>query len=244
MSGLIGVGKSTTATRLKDKLEGYEILNSTQKRRDLGFVVYRIEDSQMVEAALLTDAITYLNQGKGLIYDALHDNYFWRVRKYDFAREHQLGVIVVQVICSEETAKNRILARKMEPGKFCDTNDPAKYDLVKSEWEPIEGDYEKLNSAVNFTQNTPSRYFGKPTDHGTQSITSSAHHIDQISVDFQPVIEGGNNQPHISHITYNTDINCVESIFVVPDHRTFVYGLEDALTDYKPKEQQIRSSVA
>ena len=82
-----------------------------------------------------------LGSGQGVISESVNRHSFRRQQIYGVASALGRRVIVLEIVCSEETAKERILSRPRKDGLVSDPNDPAVYNKSKSFWEDVEIDF-------------------------------------------------------------------------------------------------------
>ena len=137
--GLPATGKTTLATKLAKPL-GYKLISQSEIRRRMG--MRRMPKTQ--EAVLRKIdflAAKYLRAGYGVIFESVNRYNFRRHQIYGVASGCGRRVIVLEIVCSEETAKKRMRARPAGDGFLSDPNNPAIYDKLKMLWEEIKGDF-------------------------------------------------------------------------------------------------------
>lgn len=138
--GLPGTGKTTIAQKLADNLDQYVLVNQNEIRRQMGIKrMPKTQEAVLRKIDRLT--ATHLRDGQGVIFDSVNRHSFRRHQMYGVASGCGHRVITLEVVCSEEIAKNRIRQRPSGDGLLSDPNDPKVYDRLKALWENVEIDF-------------------------------------------------------------------------------------------------------
>ena len=148
MAGLPGTGKTTTGRLLAEKL-GYEFISQNDIRREYG--MKEMPESQpRLQRDVDRRIAKLLGEGKGVVIDAAHRYGGRRHQLYGVASGLGKDVVVVEPICSEETAKKRMTERPESDGLLVDAKDPAVYDKVKAGWEPVGDELMDYSDHVSY----------------------------------------------------------------------------------------------
>src|SRR3989338_5559255 len=142
LTGAPGTGKSTTATELEASLEPYINHNLCQVRRDLGHRKYMLWRNEEAFEELMRRASTSLEDEEPVILDTAVARSEGRQRVYNLAAQYDVGVLVLECICSPEEAKRRIRNRPKNDGLYCESRKPMVYTrfMEKISREPINQD--------------------------------------------------------------------------------------------------------
>ena len=138
--GLPSVGKTTLAEKISKKLKQYSLISQNEIRREMG--IKKMPKNQ--EKVLRTiDRLTasFLLNNRGVIFESVNRYSFRRHQVYGVASGCGCRVITLEIVCSEETAKKRIVQRPKVDKLLSDPTDPAVYDRLKALWENIEIDF-------------------------------------------------------------------------------------------------------
>lgn len=148
MAGLPGTGKTTTGKLLAEKL-GFEFISQNDVRREYG-----MKEMPTSQAAVQRDIdrriSKYLNEEKGVVIDAAHRYGGRRHQLYGVASGLGKDVVVVETVCSEETAKKRMMERPESDGLLVDAKDPSVYDKVKDGWESVGEEFMDFTNHVTY----------------------------------------------------------------------------------------------
>lgn len=134
--GLPGVGKTTVAETIRERVDGDAHLLRTDVVR--GDVVsdpdYTEEELRRVYDELFSRVGDRLARGESVVVDGTFKRTVHRERARDLAAEHDAEFRLVRVECDEETVRERIAARTDDASDA----DFDVYKLYKEEFEPIE----------------------------------------------------------------------------------------------------------
>ena len=147
MAGLPGTGKTTVSEKLSKEL-GYTLINQNSVRREHGMKkmpktqenVLRDVDRRVHDA---------LARGEGVIVDAANRYGHRRHQFYGIASGFGMEVVVLECVCSEDTAKARIKERPRGDGLIVDAYDPSAYDKVRAGFEEVEADFHDFSNHVS-----------------------------------------------------------------------------------------------
>ena len=157
IAGLPGTGKTTTAKLLQNNLEDYKLISQNEIRRETG--IKRMPQTQDNILRLIDRlGADYLRKGKGIIIDSVNRYLFRRHQIYGIASCCGKKVLTLEIICSEEEAKKRIMSRSKGDGLISDPNNTKVYDKLAKSWENIMLDFkypgEDHVSYINFNTET------------------------------------------------------------------------------------------
>jgi predicted kinase len=140
IAGLPGTGKTTTASKLEDNLEGYHLVDQNELRRKAGMKrMPKRQDKINREIDILT--ADYLRRGRGVIVESGHRQIVRRNQLYGVASCCGANAVVLECVCSEEKSKIRMGARGSGDGLISDPNNAKVYDRIKKYWEDIAIDF-------------------------------------------------------------------------------------------------------
>ena len=156
MSGLSGVGKSTTAKYLARKLNAVHLRSDAVRKHLAGIPllarggdeIYTAEMTQKTYSRLLALGIILANQGWSVILDAKYDRQDLREAAISQAKQHQLPVHIINCIAPLEVIQERLLNRT---GDIAD----ATADLLTSQInqsEPFTNQEQPYITVVDTTQ--------------------------------------------------------------------------------------------
>lgn len=146
--GLMGTGKSTLARNLAPYL-GAEVLRSDVTRKALldipesephqsafGQGIYTPEMSQLTYARLFTQAAKHLHAGRSVLLDASFQSRRERRAASDTAADFGARFAVLECVCTEQTAYNRLNLRQQDASEASDGRQDL-YQVQKEAFEPI-----------------------------------------------------------------------------------------------------------
>ena len=140
IAGLPGTGKTTTANKLYEKLESYEVIHQNEIRRIQG--IKRMPRTQE-KILRLIDKMTgdYLKDEKGVIFESINRYLFRRHQMYGIASCCGKQVLTLECICSPQESKRRIKARPKMDKLISDPRNPKIYEKMLSKFENISLDF-------------------------------------------------------------------------------------------------------
>ncbi len=143
-AGLPGVGKTLLVSKLSKRAEEIGLnhvhCNLTKIRQELGYQVFRADQDHIVLQKSNRLILDSLAQGKVVFMDSVNRFAHRRHGLYAIASCYGTPVVVLECVCPEKTAKQRLNERPKEEGKVGDTKNTEVYDNFKRLWQPIEGD--------------------------------------------------------------------------------------------------------
>ncbi len=139
--GKYGCGKTTAARALAKELSGFHYVGIDEMRQEMGLVPYRREDNPMLLDLMDLSVLHALRGGHGAIVDRPHQTYWSRARSYDAALLFDIPVLLVECVCPEATAKERIAARPSSDSVHLPSNDPEITERIRKSWEDVQGDF-------------------------------------------------------------------------------------------------------
>ena len=145
--GLPGSGKTTLTKKLLAGLKDYVVIDQNEIRRKHG--MKRMPKRQ----GHINNEINYmiamcLSDNKGVIFDSINKMMHRRHQLYGIASSCKKRVVVIETVCSECVAKDRMRARPNSDGLLSDPNDTKVYDRSKDFWEDVHLDY--VNADISF----------------------------------------------------------------------------------------------
>ncbi|MBI2035446.1 MAG: ATP-binding protein [Candidatus Liptonbacteria bacterium] len=138
--GLPGAGKTVRARLLEKELSSYILIDQNEIRRRRGIKrMPKSQDATLREIDVL--AAKYLRLGKGVIIDSVNRYLFRRHQLYGVASGCGKRALVLEVVCSEKIAKERMRRRTKGDALLSDPADIAVYDRLKKLWEDVSIDF-------------------------------------------------------------------------------------------------------
>jgi len=110
--GLSGAGKTHHSLILEQSLEGYRRVHLGDLRNRLGITTYSRKDTPKLLAMAISEIEKNFAEGYGSILDANLKSVDLRQCFYDLAKELGVGVVLVEMVCSDETTKLRMGGRE------------------------------------------------------------------------------------------------------------------------------------
>ncbi|QLH75971.1 AAA family ATPase [Halosimplex rubrum] len=141
--GLPGVGKSTVAREIADRLGGERIRSDAVRRELVDDPTYSRAEKECVYGAMLERAREALADGRPVVLDATFER---RVRRDDaaaLAEEAGANLTLVRVVCADEVARRRIREREDDPSEA----DVAVYENARDRFEPPERDHVTVDNS-------------------------------------------------------------------------------------------------
>ena len=146
--GLPGTGKTKVANELASLTGGVHLRTDEIRRQIFSDPAYTPGEKERVYEAMFRTAGSVLKTGTDVILDATFYNREKREEAKKLAKMAGTEMVVIEVVCDEKTAEDRLRKRK---GDASDA-DFEVYRKVKSEWEPV-----KEKHFVIFTDRQKSR---------------------------------------------------------------------------------------
>ncbi|MBI2596271.1 ATP-binding protein [Candidatus Daviesbacteria bacterium] len=151
LAGLPGTGKTTAAKYLTQVLN-YKYIDQNSIRRQFGFKKMPKTQDKILRT-IDQQILKYLTLKEGVVVDSVHRFSFRRQQLYGIASSCDANVIIIEVICPQVLAKERIRKRPKSDGLLSDPNQIRVYDKLKNLWEEIDIDFKYPgNSHVSYIQ--------------------------------------------------------------------------------------------
>ncbi|QPV61417.1 AAA family ATPase [Halosimplex litoreum] len=141
--GLPGVGKSTVARAIADRLDGERIRSDAVRREVVDDPTYSRAEKERVYGALLERAREALADGRPVVLDATFER---RARRDDAAALAEAvgaDLTLVRVVCDDEVARRRIRDREDDPSEA----DVSVYENALDRFEPPERDHVTVDNS-------------------------------------------------------------------------------------------------
>ena len=141
--GLPGVGKTTVAETVADRIEG-ELLRTDVVRREL-FTdpAYTDEERHAVYRALFDRAQSRLDRGENVVLDGTFAAATHRQRADELATTTGVEYRLVRVTCEESVVRERIEARTDDASDA----DFGVYRTIRAAFEPIDAEHASIENS-------------------------------------------------------------------------------------------------
>jgi predicted kinase len=141
--GLPGVGKSTVAREIADRL-GTERIRSDAVRAELfDDPTYDRAEKERVYTTMLERARAALDAGKPAVLDATYERRYHRDQVATLAAAIGADLTLVRVVCDEAVARRRIRERRDDPSEA----DVSVYENARERFEPLERDHAVVDNS-------------------------------------------------------------------------------------------------
>ncbi|WP_246391747.1 AAA family ATPase [Halosimplex pelagicum] len=141
--GLPGVGKSTVAGEIADRLDGERIRSDAVRRDVVEDPTYSRAERDRVYGAMLERAREALADGDSVVLDATFERRAHRDRAAALADEVGADLTLVRVVCDDEVARRRIREREDDPSEA----DVSVYENARDRFEPFERDHVTVDNS-------------------------------------------------------------------------------------------------
>ncbi len=141
-TGLPGTGKTTSAKKLEERLEGFDFHSLIGVRRSLGYQRYRPQQHNRVINELYLKVKESLIHWRGAIVDSTFTSHQTRQDFYDLAFNYSFDVILIECVAPEALAKKRMNSRPKGDGIVSEPRHPKAYDLVAKRREDALLDFQ------------------------------------------------------------------------------------------------------
>ncbi len=157
--GLLGTGKTAVSKFLLNSLKDYVRFNTDEVRRILGCKEFDRKDTPRVNEYMYSRARRLISEGRGVVFDSTYKLTEARQRVYDLAKECGVDMVVIQTVCSHETAIKRISNRPSKDGLHKPTNKIEDYEQYVKLWQDIFHELEDpSNSHVSYLKLNTENY--------------------------------------------------------------------------------------
>ena len=162
--GLSGTGKSYTSKIVQQKLPEYTILNIGDFRERLGITTYSRKDTPKLLSMAIEEIEKNHHNQIGSILDANLKSVDLRQCFYDLGKHLNTTIILVELTCSDETAKRRMTDRT-QTTLAENPKEHFIYDAQKRVWQDIKMDLHGNNHVSFIRFNTETKEVTFLSDH-------------------------------------------------------------------------------
>jgi len=141
--GLPGVGKSTVAAAIADRLGGERVRSDAVRRELFDDPTYSPAEKDRVYGAMLERAREALADGRPVVLDATYERRARRDRAAALADEVGADLTLVRVVCEDGVARQRIRDREDDPSEA----DVSVYENARDRFEPLERDHVTVDNS-------------------------------------------------------------------------------------------------
>jgi predicted kinase len=141
--GLPGVGKSTVAAAIADRL-GAERVRSDAVRAELfDDPTYDRAEKERGYTTMLERARAALDAGTPVVLDATYERRYHRDQVATLAAAIGADLTLVRVVCDEQDARRRIREREDDPSEA----DVSVYENARDRFEPLDRDHVTVDNS-------------------------------------------------------------------------------------------------
>ena len=141
--GLPGVGKSTVAREIADRLDGERIRSDAVRRELFDDPTYSRAEKARVYATMLDRAQAALAEEGAAVLDATYERQADRDDAAALAGETGADLTLVRVVCEDGVARRRIRDREADPSEA----DVSVYENARDRFEPPERDHVTVDNS-------------------------------------------------------------------------------------------------
>jgi hypothetical protein len=148
--GLPGVGKTTVAEDIADRLDGRLLRTDVVRKEILTDPDYTEEESRMVYAELFDRAREVVDGGRSAVLDGTFKDARHRDRAVELSESLETGFRLVKVECAEEVVRERIESRH-------DDESDADFEihrLYRDRFDPISTDHVTVDNSEGLAETT------------------------------------------------------------------------------------------
>jgi len=135
--GLPGVGKSTVAAAIVDRIGGERVRSDVIRAELFDDPTYTPAEKDCVYATMLNRARRALDEGTPAVLDATYESRRHRDRVAEMADALDTDLTLVRVVCDERVARERISQREDDPSEA----DVSVYENARDRFEPLDRDH-------------------------------------------------------------------------------------------------------
>lgn len=139
-----GVGKSTVAGAVVDRLGGVRLRSDVVRKELFSDPAYTAAETERVYAELFDRAGRLLREGRDAVLDATFRDRELRDRARTLGAERGAAVTVVRVVCDRAVAEARIRARE---GDVSDA-DVAVHRELRESFDPMAGEHATVDNSA------------------------------------------------------------------------------------------------
>lgn len=141
--GLPGVGKSTVAAAVADRIDGRRLRTDVVRKDILPDPQYTPEETGMVYGELFRRGYETVQAGTSVVFDGTFKNRTFRQRAHALAGELDAEFRLFHVVCDTAVVRERIAARE---GDVSDA-DFEVHTTLREQFEPIELDHVTVDNS-------------------------------------------------------------------------------------------------
>jgi len=147
LCGLPGVGKSTVADSIIERLEAVRLRTDVVRKELFEEPQYTAAENEAVYRELCERAGTHLEGGESVVLDATFADGADRERARDLASEYGVAFRLVEVVCDQSVVERRIAARD-----GVSDADVSVYHEIKEQFDPIDGEHPVIDNSGSKTE--------------------------------------------------------------------------------------------
>lgn len=148
--GLPGTGKSTVSRRVADRLDGRLLRTDVVRKELFPNPDYTSDESSAVYAEILERTREAVAAGDNIVLDGTFRRAAIRRRVVGVAIDANVPYRLVRVVCDEPVVRERIATRVDDVSDA----DFRVYELLKAEFEPIEGNHTVVDNSGSLAATT------------------------------------------------------------------------------------------
>ena len=141
--GLPGVGKSTVAAAIADRIGGERVRSDVVRAELFDEPAYTPAEKDRVYATMLDRARRALEAGMPAVIDATYEYRRHRDQVATMADTLGVDLTLVHVVCDERVARERIREREDDPSEA----DVSVYENARGRFEPLERDHVTVDNS-------------------------------------------------------------------------------------------------
>lgn len=141
--GLPGVGKTTVARAVVDRLDAVHVRTDVVRKEILEDPQYTDEEKRRVYEAVFDRAREALESGRPVVVDGTFSKPAYRERSLEMAAEAGVPYRLLKVECDRDVVEERIRDRD---GEYSDA-DFAVHQQYREEFVPVEFDHETIDNS-------------------------------------------------------------------------------------------------
>ncbi|WP_123536363.1 AAA family ATPase [Halosimplex salinum] len=141
--GLPGVGKSTVAAAVADRLDAERVRSDSVRKELFDDPTYDRAERDAVYEAMLERARDALADGRSVVLDATFERREHRDRAATLAEAVGADLRLVRVVCEASVARERIRGREDDPSDA----DVAVYENARERFEPLEREHVTIDNS-------------------------------------------------------------------------------------------------
>lgn len=152
--GLPGVGKTTVAEDVADRVEGRLLRTDVVRKQILTNPNYTEEESRMVYGEVFDRARETIEDGQSVVLDGTFKDAIYRDRAKELSESLDAEFDLVKVECSEDVVRERIRSRKNDASDA----DFEVHAMYRERFDPIAGDHVTVDNSKGLEATTRQVY--------------------------------------------------------------------------------------